>query len=75
VFPSSPKRREHHQKRKLYIDRLGVPHYWIVDPDARTLRQARPGFADQVLHGEVHWHPRGAGEALVFPVNRIFRDL
>lgn len=69
------RRREHRQKRALYIDTLKVPDYWIVDPESRTLRQVRPGCADVVVDGEVRWHPRGADEPLAFHVESLFRGM
>ena len=47
ILSGSTRRRDHVQKRELYLD-VGVPEYWIVDGDERTIRVVRPGRDDFV---------------------------
>jgi Uma2 family endonuclease len=62
------------RKRALYIDEAGIPEYWIVDGDTRTVRSCAPGRDDIVCDDRLTWHPAGATAALVVPVAAIFGD-
>ncbi|MFI5309854.1 MAG: Uma2 family endonuclease [Gemmatimonadales bacterium] len=59
-------RRDIGPKRRLYLS-LGIPEYWIVDPDQRALTVVRPDCADERVTGVVRWQPAGA--ASPFEVN------
>ena len=72
VLSDSTRRRDLGAKRAYYMDDVGVPEYWIVDPETRTIRAARPGQDDAVVTDTMIWHPRGAGEPLDFTVADIF---
>ena len=51
-------------KRKLF-QQLGIPEYWIVDPDARQIERWRPDdLRPEVLDESIEWHPSAANEAL-----------
>lgn len=60
-------------KRALYLE-IGVPEYWLVDCDHRTIRVVRRGSEDVVVGDTVVWHPAGAGVALTVDVAAIFRE-
>ncbi|MFI5309856.1 MAG: Uma2 family endonuclease [Gemmatimonadales bacterium] len=52
-------RRDVGPKRDLYVA-LGIPDYWIVDADDRTVTVVRPGHRDEVVSDILRWHPAGA---------------
>lgn len=70
---SSPytRRRDHVQKRDHYM-KVGVPEYWIVDPEERTIAQIRPGEPDLVNAPQIVWSPEGASEPLDVDVMEVF---
>lgn len=72
VHSRSTRRRDLNQKRAYYIEDVGVPEYWMVDRESRSVRVARPGNADDVITGRLAWHPAGASRALEFDVGRLF---
>jgi len=77
VLSPSTRRRDHEQKRQLYLD-AGVPEYWIIDPDAECIRVVRPERPDEVVSDEITWAPTGVAEPLRFAVRSFFstdRDL
>ena len=57
-------RRDVGPKRELYVA-LGVPDYWIVDGDARTVTVVRPGHPDQRVTDILRWHPPGDRKSVV----------
>jgi Uma2 family endonuclease len=65
-------RRDVGPKRDLYLA-LGVPDYWIVDPDERAVTVVRAGHADQRVTGILRWHPAGASKALEIDVATLLR--
>ena len=73
ILSDSTRRRDHVQKRKLYLD-AGIPEYWIVDGDTRTIRIVRPGRHDLVTRDTLNWHPADAAEPLIIDVPTLFRD-
>jgi Uma2 family endonuclease len=73
VLSASTRRRDVGPKREFYIE-AGVPTYWIVDGEARTVRVVRPGQLDAIVADSVSWHPAGAGEPLVIDVSSVFRE-
>lgn len=72
VLSDTTRRRDVHEKRRFYLEVVGVPEYWIVDPDSRTIRVARPACADLVADAELSWRPDGAAHALSIPVSALF---
>ncbi len=65
-------RRDVGPKRDLYVA-LGVPEYWIVDPDDRAVTVVRSGHADERVTGMLRWHPAGASRALEIDVAKPLR--
>jgi Uma2 family endonuclease len=65
-------RRDVGPKRELYVA-LGVPEYWIVDPDERALTVVRLGHPDERVTGILRWHPAGASRALEIDVATLLR--
>ena len=69
----STRRRDQVEKRAYYA-RIGVPCYWILDRESRTIRVVRPGRPDDVCDSTLVWHPAGASEPLVVDVRALFRE-
>jgi Uma2 family endonuclease len=65
-------RRDVGPKRDLYVA-LGVPEYWIVDPDERAVTVVRFGHADERVTDILRWHPTGASRALEIDVATLLR--
>ncbi|MFI5243746.1 MAG: Uma2 family endonuclease [Gemmatimonadales bacterium] len=65
-------RRDVGPKRDLYVA-LGVPEYWIVDPDERAVTVVRFGHADERVTDILRWHPAGASRALEIDVATLLR--
>jgi Uma2 family endonuclease len=72
IVSGSTRRRDHIQKRQFYLE-LGIPEYWIVDGQTRSVRIVRPDASDRVERGVVAWQPPGASDALTFDVADLFR--
>ncbi len=71
VISPTTRRREHEQKRKFYRE-LGIPEYWIVDPENDSIRVVKPGHDDEVTAARLTWHPRGASAPLNISVPELF---
>lgn len=72
VLSDATRRRDLNDKRRFYMEDARIPEYWIVDPDARTLRVIRPGQADLTVTDLMTWQPAGAADALAFGVAQLF---
>ena len=73
ILSDSTRRRDNGAKRQLYRD-AGVPEYWIVDGDGRTIRVIRANDDDVVTAESVAWHPAGADDALIIDLAAFFRE-
>ena len=71
ILSPSTDRLDHVRKRALYME-LGIPDYWIVDPDSRNVTVARPGKPDEVFSDRLEWHPDGASQPLIIDLAEIF---
>jgi Uma2 family endonuclease len=71
VLSGSTRRRDLGAKREFYLE-VGIPEYWIVDPDRREVRVVRMGREDELTTDRLVWTPRGATESLVVSVPAIF---
>ena len=71
VLSGSTRRRDLGPKKSFYLD-IGVAEYWVVDPDARTVRIVQAGTADQVQSDLAVWQPSGASAALRIRVRDLF---
>jgi Uma2 family endonuclease len=60
-------------KRRLYQE-VGVPLYWLVDADSRTVEVWTPEADFPVVEDrEITWQPAGAAEPLVIHLAELFR--
>lgn len=73
ILSDVTRRRDPGPKREFYRD-AGVPCYWIVDGDSRSIRAIRFGAEDSVATHVLTWHPPGAAEPLVVDVPALFRE-
>jgi Uma2 family endonuclease len=74
LSPSS--RRGDRFTKRVEFQRQGVPLYWVIDPDARTVEAWRPGqdFPERVT-GSLEWWPDGAAEPFRLSLETLFREL
>ena len=72
VHSHSTRRRDLNQKRAFYMEDAGVPEYWMVDRESRSIRIVRPNGDDAVASERMTWHPAGASRALEFAVGQLF---
>lgn len=66
------RRRDQEQKKAFYRE-AGVPEYWIVDPERRSVTVVRPGKDDRVESKRVEWRPAGREAMLTVTVDEVFR--
>ena len=71
VLSPYTRRRDESIKRAYYLDEVGVPEYWMIDPDAGTLRVARRAGPDVTYEGMMVWAPP-ASDSLSFDVRDLF---
>ena len=75
VLSPSTARADRFTKRRLYQE-VGIPTYWIVDPEAHTIEVWAPGATWPTLEREtVTWLPEGAGEPLRIGMAELFRPI
>ncbi len=73
VLSPTTRRRDFGVKRSVYIDEAGIPEYWVLDGEARTVTVMRSGVADVVVNDRLIWAPPGATEPLVIDLAHVFR--
>ena len=62
-------------KRRRF-QQAGIPEYWIVDLDARTVECWRPeDLRPEILDQRLVWYPAGAGSALEVDLPAVFRSI
>ena len=74
VASDSTRRRDRVHKRGLYTE-LGIPEYWMIDGDDRTVCVARPDRDDTTTDSQLVWHPEGPEVPLVISLSDIFAPL
>ena len=72
VLSQTTRRRDLNQKRVYYLEDVGVPEYWVIDRQSRTVTIARLALDDMVVPDTLQWHPRGATRALSIQVPALF---
>ena len=73
ILSDVTRRRDPGPKREFYHE-AGVPCYWIVDGDSRSIRAIRFGAEDTIAADVLTWHPDGAAEPLVVDIPALFRE-
>jgi Uma2 family endonuclease len=71
VLSGSTRRRDHLQKRELYLE-AGVAEYWIIDQEARNVRVVRAGQKDAVVTEELRWDAPGATAPCIVDLLELF---
>ncbi len=73
VLSPATARFDRFQKRTLY-QAQGIETIWLVDADAPSVEVWDPrAIAPVVERHELRWHPRGADEPLVIPIESLIR--
>jgi Uma2 family endonuclease len=73
VLSDSTRRNDLVKKRAFYME-SGLPEYWIVDGDARSVIVVTPS-GERTETGTLHWHPTGAARPLEADLVRLFSDV
>ncbi len=60
-------------KRRFYA-RMGVPEYWIVDPETRLVERSCPDGRVDVVGERLEWLPPGAAAPFVLELEPFFAD-
>lgn len=74
ILSPTTRRRDHEHKREFYLE-SGIPEYWIVDPDAHTVRVVLPGQSDTLATTTLTWSPRDSSQPLLIALADLFADL
>jgi Uma2 family endonuclease len=56
VLSPSTEHTDRGRKRRVYKEK-GVPEYWVVDTDARTVERYRPDDSFEILTESLEWRP------------------
>jgi Uma2 family endonuclease len=70
VLSDSTRRRDLVKKRAFYMAN-GIPEYWIVDGDSRTVRVVTPS-GERIETQSLRWHPAGAADPFNLDVAALF---
>ena len=75
VLSPSTARYDRFTKRRLYQE-VGIPFYWIVDPDQKAVEVWTPESQFPTVEREtVKWQPEGAEEEFVLELEELFKPL
>ena len=75
VLSPNTARYDRFTKRRLYQE-VGVPVYWIVDPDQKCVEVWTPADTlPAVERQRLVWQPDGAGEAFVLELGELFEPI
>ena len=62
--------------KRLRYREAGVPLYWVVDGDERSVEVWRPADDFPAVERErLVWHPSGGAEPFVFSLSELFRPV
>ena len=75
VLSPSTSRYDRFTKRRLYQE-VGIPYYWIVDPETQSVEVWTPTATFPVVEKErLVWQPEGVGAQCVVELGKLFLPL
>jgi len=75
VLSPATARYDRYTKRRLYQE-VGIPCYWIVDPDEKLVEVWTPeSMFPAVERARVAWRPEGMNEDFVLDLEGLFRPI
>jgi len=75
VLSPTTARYDRYTKRCLYQE-VGIPFYWIVDPDERLVEVWTPDIQFPTVERERGtWKPEGVTEPLVLNLKKLFKPI
>jgi Uma2 family endonuclease len=75
VLSPGTTRQDRFAKRRLYQE-VGIPLYWIVDPDQKAVEVWTPAAQFPTIERErVKWKPEGAAESFVLELAELFKPV
>jgi Uma2 family endonuclease len=75
VLSTSTARHDRFTKRRLYQE-VGIPPYWIVDPDQQAVEIWTPDAQFPTVERErLEWHPEGSVESFVLELEELFKPI
>lgn len=72
VLSPSTRGRDREYKRPFYLDEVGVPEYWIVDGDARSITVLSSGLPAVTATEQLAWSPPGVDAVLEIRLADVF---
>jgi Uma2 family endonuclease len=75
VLSPTTARYDRYTKRRLYQE-VGIPCYWIVDPDEKLVEVWTPeSLFPTVERGRVKWKPHGVEEEFALDLKELFKPI
>ena len=75
VLSPTTARYDRYTKRRLYQE-VGIPFYWIVDPEERLVEVWTPETQFPSVERErVKWKPEGVEEEFVLDLEELFKPI
>jgi Uma2 family endonuclease len=74
ILSGTTRRRDHVQKRKLYMD-AAVAEYWIFDGGTKSVLVVRPDAPDVLQTDTLVWTPANVPEPLTIPLHELFAGI
>lgn len=71
VLSPPTRRRDRTYKREFYTG-AGIPDYWMVDPERKSITIVRPGEPDRTVDRTLVWQPSGPSEPLLITLPDLF---
>ena len=72
VLSPSTRRRDREFKGPFYVDEVGVPEYWIVDGDRRSVTVIRLGTSPVTTSDRLTWAPKETEATLDIDLADVF---